>query len=318
MLISPSEGEITGEPGPDMAVDRCTLENFLRAAADWRADALHSESMTWLYLVGLGFEVSGEQVFLLEDFGDGVGALLRNAISVNNLVNGMAPSRERRGTARTQWYFLDLRRARPHEINELQWQNTTATFDADLPRIDDREAAIFYATEPGHEAYSRTSLFSDALLECLEGEAAVLFEDRWCVTSTSLARALNRVLERKFKELAPDFAQQNVTVAGSIRNGIICYLEGPPLVDTSVEVDPPEAAEFSQIEVRSDFDKLVLAFGQADPYPFRARLMAGIYEVRAVVAPTDLRYSSAARLVIIAPPHASLKINVAQKAAGSG
>jgi hypothetical protein len=99
-------------------VDRCTLENFLRAAADWRIDALHPESMTWLYLVGQGLGATGrEQVFLLEDLGDRVGPLFRNAISLNNPVNGMAASRDEPGLARTHLYFVDLSRKRPRDIN---------------------------------------------------------------------------------------------------------------------------------------------------------------------------------------------------------
>jgi len=82
---------LSRDPDPEPDVDRCTLENFLRAASDWRRDA---SNVTWLYLVGYGLELDREQVFLLEDFGDGIGPLLRNAVSTRSSPDSMTAKRE--------------------------------------------------------------------------------------------------------------------------------------------------------------------------------------------------------------------------------
>ena len=98
----------SGDVEVPAASTRCTLDGFLSTAADWRRDAMsHPDNMTWVYLVGHGLEMS-TQLFLTEDFGNGRGALLRHAVDVNSIVNGMALSRVEAGMARTQLYLPRL------------------------------------------------------------------------------------------------------------------------------------------------------------------------------------------------------------------
>src|SRR2546430_1852103 len=170
LLLSPSPIEAEVEPLLGDQLAPCTLDQFLVAAKQWRDDAsTHRDNVTFFYFAGYNLQKSeNEEVLLLENFGDGIGGILRNTVSVNNLFNGMMRHHLRPQMARTQLYFIDVCRALPAQ-NKQQFErmNPTDVFDVEVTELDNRAASIFYAAIPSDQvdpSQSGLTLFSKPLL----------------------------------------------------------------------------------------------------------------------------------------------------------
>ena len=261
LLMSPSEAELpqVGEYGGD-----ATLETVLRALGAWRRDAASNpDNMALLYLVGLGIErPDGEHLFLLEDFGDRVGPLLRNTIALSTVVAGMAPSLRQPDIARTQLYVIDASRRRPRQDLSFNWDNTTAVFDPETVGPDDRAVMTIFAAAPGGPAYAGSkhgSFLGQALIRSLEGEAAELVgsetDERWAVTLGSLVRTLPRQVRELSASLEP---QQQVVVAGSFRDAPVLFLEAPPVVELALSVEGTAAGSPVRVQLRDRFGVVAL------------------------------------------------------------
>lgn len=312
MLVSPS----AAEPSPQGDVEPATLENFLRVAAAWRADAVTQRAgIAFFYFAGHGFELGPtEQVMLLADFGNGIGPLLRGTISVNNLFYGMAPSARAPNIARTQVYCIDTGRHHP-TIPNVERLNTTAVFDADPATLDDRAAAVFYAAASGGDAFAipgQQSLFSEALLECLNGGAATTVgenddqEPIWGVTLYSLAEALPRSVDELSARLGAD---QRVTVGGSLGPAVLRYTDGPPTVNVSLRIHPEEAVPHARVTVvdAQEHERWTNA-GQRHPYELA--LPAGSYSVRVLFPSSTPPYVERASVKFARPPRAEWRVKV--------
>jgi hypothetical protein len=198
ILLSPAKPEIEREPALAEVGDRCTLQNFLAAAGEWREDAATSkENMTLFYFAGHGAQrTKGDSVLLLEDFGEAVGGPLRNAVDVDNINFGMSPSTSRKNIARTQLFFIDACRVRPDAFKSYRLMHTTAVFEIDERETDNRHAPIFHAATSGSVAYGiagQQTAFSRVLLDSLDGPATKPDEktkSRLIVSVNSLDKAL--------------------------------------------------------------------------------------------------------------------------------
>jgi hypothetical protein len=294
----------------------CTADNFLEAAAYWREDAsTNAGNVTIAYLCGHAFEQHREdQTLLMSDFGNGLGGLLRNAVSTASLFNGMAQSRRQPNIALTQLYFFDFARTSHQELHELTWLNATGVFDAEsLGIADERSAAIFYAAAPGQMAYGVRggTVFGLAVLDCLRGAAGrrALGEapdsaSEWVVSVHSLARALPSYVDRLTSEYD---IRQNVVVSGSVRDAVIQHLVNPPPVELRVEVAPEHLRGSIAIELRSDIDDMVqvveLESGRA------LRVAGGFYRVTALVPDGSNIVPPKPRWTLLEPPVATINLN---------
>ncbi|MFL6275321.1 MAG: hypothetical protein ACJ74G_08910 [Blastocatellia bacterium] len=322
LMVAPSAEEIAGEPALQELAGRCTVEDFLYAANAWREDAQSSpDNMTFLYFAGNGFELSkSNPIIMLQDFGNGIGPVLRGSITVNNVFYGMGPTERQPQIARTQLYFVDTDRVYPaRTFQAFEEMNTTAVFDAVPLGLDDRDAVIFYATSSGSAAYAYTgdvTLFSDALLRCLDGAAAVPGEMdeegswRWRVSITSMMNGIDRVLAGLNQETG---LNQKFEVGGQARDAVICYLDEPPAVDLQIEVEPAEAAAVSHLELQDEEGEVVLALGPPlMPHPYRINKPAGYYTLKVSIEPADPRFKGqASRVRLLTPPRAVWKVKVA-------
>jgi hypothetical protein len=177
LLLSPAPEEVRSDPTIfEHGGDRCTLQNFLAAASEWRNDAsTHRDNVTIFYFAGHGVQRENpDSVLLLEDFGGPGGGPLRNAVDVQNIFLGMAPSEQRSEIARTQLYFMDTCRLQPRDLDNYHHMNTTATFEIYKRGTDDRYAPIFHAAAAGSSAYGvpgGQTVFSKLLLDALKGSA---------------------------------------------------------------------------------------------------------------------------------------------------
>jgi len=216
---------------------RATLEGFLRAASAWRDDAsADRRGMTFCYLVAQGVTRNqSDEVLLLEDFGDRVGGLLRNAIDVASLTRGMAPSRWAPDIARTQLFFVDVVRLQ-RSSDWFLGSQATSVFDAPLGEtLDDRVAMTFHGSPPVPPVKSalETTPFSDAVLACLEGRAGEYLPDgQWVVTTTRLARVLQDVLMEQYG----GYVRPDVRVTGITSTAVVARPDAPPRVPVQVSL----------------------------------------------------------------------------------
>ena len=227
VLLSPAPEEIERRPELADFGDRCTLQNFLAAAAEWRDDAArHPDSVTMFYFAGHGAQrTKGDSVLLFEDFGDGVGGPLRNAVDTENILYGMAPARARPQMARTQMYFIDACRVRPSAFKNYRLMHTTSVFEIDELERDDRHAPIFFAATSGSQAYAVPGMqttFSRILLDILErgGVDADRSDDgaKRVVSVHTLDKGLQAGIDASNRETGAD---QEYSLEGIAKDAII-------------------------------------------------------------------------------------------------
>ena len=137
LLISPSVRELEANPVLREVGDRATLAKFLLAAAEWRQDlAFCRNGIGLFYFAGHGAQrKSRDSILMLEDVGDGVGGLLRNAVEVNNIFDGLAPSGSQRNIARKQLFLIDACRMMPAQFRRYEWMNTSQVFNEAYPKF---------------------------------------------------------------------------------------------------------------------------------------------------------------------------------------
>jgi hypothetical protein len=313
LLLAPSAHESDMVTGLAEQSGTCNLDDFLTEVYQWRRDAEGDPAnVAFFYFCGQGFEVSSEPLLVLQDFGKPVGPFLRNTVSVSNLVNGMAPSSRAPNIARTQLYFVDTCRHRQESLRYFEAMNSTAVFDAEVIGLDDRSAPIFYAAAPGDSAFlipHEYSVFSKALIECLQGAAAVhrtneYGDATWVVSVSSLVSNLPNEVK---KLLSEPQVRQEVTVSGAVRDAIICCVDTPPPVEVSIEVDPSSAAGSVTIQVRdAELNSIVYLSAPDHPYPYRILLRPGLY-VCEVKFLSGERFSQSR---FVSPPRASWKVRI--------
>jgi hypothetical protein len=300
LLLCPSAEELR-DPALKAAHDQggvyqpCTLDQVQAAAGEWREKAsVDPHGMTWFYFAGHGVQRSkNDAVLLLENCGQKFGSPLQNAIDVNTLFNGMAPSGSRPNMARSQLYFIDACRVRPDVLKTLEAQNPTQVFPVELSGNDDRLAPIYFATVSGAAALGsrgKQSVFSQVLLQCLEGAGGREVVDTagnasWTVTTQGLTEAMNSL----FSELNAVGLEQTFMVGGHTQKSVsLCTLPGPPPVDIVFDINPDLARNVSTIRITN------LSTGeiqQVNP-PGAIRCSAGHYQFMVGISPPHPVYRS--------------------------
>jgi hypothetical protein len=292
MLVAPSETEKEVEPELATLAEATTLEAFQRAVTDWRQDASTSrDSLTFFYFAGHGVQrTRGDATLLLSDFGDGIGATLSKAVNAASIHSGMAPTKSRPDIARTQLYFIDACRSLPTEFKEFEKMETAAVWDLELGGRDDRRAPLYYASIPGAKAYAlsgKQTVFSTALLDCLQGGAGDLLRSNgteyWAVSSLTLVEKLEEYVTATNRKTGAD---QEFIGSGFGGDFIIHWLDGPPLVEVTVEVDPHDALDYAKLEILDDAGVPTKVLPKPlDPHPYLCQIPAGIYTLRVRIDP---------------------------------
>jgi hypothetical protein len=285
MLLSPSSGEVVKQPKLRGLADPATRTAFLREANEWRLDAArHRDGIALFYFAGHGVRRGTEgAILLLEDFGDGVGGELDNAIASKSLFDGMAPSNKYPEVARTQFYFIDACQVVPEEAKEFAVMNATAPFDTPWPTKDDRTAPIFNAAALGTSAYGlkgEDTLFSRALMKALAGGAGEPFEEqgvpRWRVSITSLSSALAVYLTTEGKVAGVEQIFNTGGVWGGVDTAI-AYLSSTPSVDVVLELTPTDAVKRASLKATDgDGNRYPLPV-PLKPHPYPVVWPAGYY-----------------------------------------
>jgi hypothetical protein len=277
-----------------------TLFQFLSDAAEWRNDAsARRDGMTFCYLAGAGLRLSrAETVFLLEDFGTPVGGLLRNAITIESITRGMMPSEWERDVARTQLVFADLLTS-PRLLDAGRASTATPVFDVPVESVmDDRDVMQVLALRVGpSEVPDAPTVFSDALLESLQGHAGEVAADgTWAVTTAGLGRALPVEVDRREQESA-SAQRTSIEWEGRFGGSVVTRLVSPPTVP--VEVNVAGGAGMARLVVRdSGFVVIATETVRPDSAPVRLWLEPGIFLFEVHRSDGELTRSTA----VIMPP----------------
>lgn len=283
LLLSPSPDERRTVPGA-AETEPATRENLRRAALEWRGKCAEDpENVAFFYFAGHGVErTPRDAVLLTTDFGDADGNPLFNAVDVNNLFGGMAPSASHPGMARTQLWFIDACRVLPQVFNNFETLNAGTVFEVELSGRFPRCAPIYYGAVSGGEAYAltgRTTLFSQALLDSLDRSGGRLLEGRgrWVVTVESLLQGMKVGIARLNAEHNLD---QEVWDGGQMEASArpIADLAEVPEVDVRLELVP--AADGVSLQFEDLHGQTVPVPDPLEPNPFEDRWTAGSYEVQ--------------------------------------
>ncbi|MCY1021361.1 caspase family protein [Pyxidicoccus sp. MSG2] len=319
LLLTPSAGEAAAHPSA-LAATRRHVERALR---DWRRDARsHADGMTLFYFAGHGIQRSRDNtVLLLEEFAEPDSPVLEQAIELQNIFQGMAPSPQAGPIARQQVYFIDTCRVLPDVLKNFEHLSAPAVFDVELVSEDNRCAPIFQAALPGTKAYGRlneTSLFCEALLAGLDGRAATPGDGpetnehvQWVVSVSSLSR----MLVDHFKRLAsePEGVEQTVTLGGQILEDLMLHqLLAPPSADLTLEVDPLAAVAHARVNVVNALGQPTADFPHPlSPYPLTRQLEAGYYTIGATIDPPHPQFVGCpGRPMLLTPPRRTYRLRV--------
>ena len=309
LLLCASPAEKAAEPALNGAFERPTFQNFRTDVTDWWKAACSDEhNVTIFYFAGHGLRdgvsVSKDGVvLLLDDFGQPVGNALENAVALDNIVIGMAPSADGPDVARTQFYFVDACRDEKAEIGRLQGAQPHPVFSR-LTERDERDRPVFYATVNGAEALGRSgqrSYFCEALLDALDYACDGWrdFPDGtkiWPVTTKSLHYALGA----KFMS----FGIQNPPQRAGVSNGnsMIRKLGGAPQIEVDISLRPDDCVGKTTVEVFDETGKKLVGFNPPPcAHPYSTKIPMGVYRITATasapypprtdkMAPFDLRH----------------------------
>lgn len=289
LLLSPSPGELQRDPGLAGA-EPATRESLRRAALAWREDcASDPENVAFFYFAGHGVvRTRWESVLLLSDFADAPGNPLFNAVDVNNLFGGMAPTVARPDMARTQLWFLDACRVFPTQFDNFETLAASEVFEVELPDSDRRCAPVYFGASQGGAAYAvrgARTLFSRALLDSLDGAGGEKLEgeNRWVVTAGSLLRGMQAAVDRINAEEDGDQAIIGGGIAEHPERQIV-ELAGVPSVDIRLELEPAHRAGEVALSFHGPDGEPKDVPSPLDPNPFRDRWQAGSYRLHTTPA----------------------------------
>jgi hypothetical protein len=237
LLISDT-GPTRYEPRPGMGardVERATFDNFRQAVLDWEERLNESsENRAVFFFCGHGIAAGIQTTLLLEDFGSDPRTALEQALDFNKFHLGMDQC-----AARTQCFFVDsCRAASPALLKAFDSYGRSILTPPNRLSSPPRKAPTFFSALPGTSAYGRpgkTSLFTEALLQALQGPGSAPKGRSWEIIPSVLFRAMERLLERVARE---NNATQACTVE-HLRDFAFHVLPGLPNVPVSVDCNSP-------------------------------------------------------------------------------
>jgi hypothetical protein len=285
----------------------CTRAEFVKQINAWRQDArTSSEGFALFYFAGHGVQRSpGDALILMQDFADPADAVMARAVRINDVFYGMAPSDDVLDeTALTQMFVVDACRDRPANFPAGE---VTTVWNDDLPAGVDKRTAPIFAPVSGTQAFEKVgeeTFFSSRLMKCLEGAGGLALDNpsggpvKWAVTVHSLSDALAYETEELKRSKGVELLW---APSGWVKNATLHYLDGPPDVNVSLQVDPAEAVQFVRLKLLDLGGSVVYYDGDpVDPHPYNKPLPAGFYRVEASVK--DARYTGFSDIRRLMPP----------------
>lgn len=289
LLLSASEDELQDPEVHDAAArsSLSTKSEVDAALARWK-EACRGErnGVAILYVSGHGVAFSKTNVnVLLSDCGVARDAL-DYSLDVERVYDGMRG----RDLPRVQLYFVDSCRVEPRNFEAMRYAHRGLGLDPESDGPDTRAAPIFFGSAPNGEAFGVVdgaigTIFSHALLRCLEGEGAEGFVDErgvWSVTVHSLSRALDVLVPRLGDELGVD----QEFFGEKVRGATIHAFDRPPDLPMDIEFDP-RAAHGAAVANMWSWDRVTKVLrDQTFPSPRTTwSLPAGTYSLDVSIRP---------------------------------
>jgi hypothetical protein len=277
-LLAPSVEEIAAEPKLPTNRPRPTLEEFAKAATAWRAAAMNNDDVTILYFAGHGLQSeSGNQLLVFDDFGDDFGNPFAKTARLQNIIDGMAPSKQAPLVAQMQYYFVDTCRNTPDEMKEGTVE--PGTVFRVLNKRDERSLAIFNATTFGKQAEGLAGVstnFGDALLKALEISSdrteGAGPDKRWIVTPDMLKDGILLELAR-----AGHPPEAPVTFSGTAKM-VLRRLPKPPDVSVRIMLAPDACIPATTVEITDLGSQPLHSFPKDGvAHPYSTTVPMGIY-----------------------------------------
>jgi hypothetical protein len=283
LLLSPVDGEklnarIAAEMGQPAPATREAVETEF---AEFReACRENPDNVAFVYIAGHGIQLNKRgAVVLLHDFGvRGKANKLYGAIDVA----GCRDSMDESGNARHQIWFADACRQLPDIARKFE--SLPGAFKADEGIGQADASPLFLASSSRQSAFAEiggTTIFSDALLASLRGDAAVGPSPEcpeWHVSTAGLIRTL----QNKVSTLLAGRQDQTIDPTGRVREMIAQRFAKPPDVDIVVNLSPPNATPTPVPELLFDGETPQAV----DPsWPLRFRVASGLYILNVTVAP---------------------------------
>jgi hypothetical protein len=283
VLLSPTDGE---ELNPRVARELTQPAPATRDAVVTEFDEFRQacrenpDNVAFVYFAGHGIQLNKRgAVVLLHDFGVmGKGNKLYGAIDVAGCRDAMDES----GNAHRQIWFSDACRQLPDIARKFE-SLAGGPFKADegIGQVD--ASPLFLASSARESAFAavgETTIFSDALLASLRGDAATMPTpdcSDWHISTTTLIRTL----QGKVDAILAGREEQTIDITGRVREMVAHRFENPPDVDIVVNLLPADATPVPMPRLWLD-DK---DQGIDPSWPVRFRGDAGIYLLTVTVAP---------------------------------
>ncbi|MGE3154914.1 MAG: caspase family protein [Nitrospiraceae bacterium] len=238
MLLAPTQKEKAFEPALEHHRLAPTIDNCEHAIGQWQAamqalpQGAAEGSRALFFFSGHGLEVhQNRQILLPADYLSPPARNLNNALSTENLINGLASLKVTR-----QFFFLDACRNDNQKLREKLIQGRKV-LNEDVSALvnPDVIAPILYATASGQQAFQQPephaglSLFGTALLDGLAGKPDIELKrtnGHWSVNVYPLQGYVkSRII--KLLEQAKERVRQPVKLGGTSDNEIVTLVPKP-------------------------------------------------------------------------------------------
>lgn len=230
-----------GDKPQSFAVPEATMANVEEAIVAWHAlgDA-NPEHLLLFYYCGHGISAGTELALLMSDFGEKPHAPLDGALDFRRFHRNMEEC-----AARQQCFFVDACRVGSTLLKDNQgfagnpiihWAGAVANPGGQL-----RRGPTFFSTLSGASAYARPgkpSIFTQALIECLDGAAAADEDGPWRVKTTRLHEALDFLMLQASQDLK--LPQGQIPSSDNLTQ-VTMNTVAAPLVPVLVRVVPESA-----------------------------------------------------------------------------
>lgn len=241
LLLAPTDQEKAFEPALVKHALAPTIDNCEYAVGRWQAvmqtlpQAVAEKSRAFFFFSGHGLEVhQNRQILLPADYLKPPASNVNNALSTENLVNGLASLRVPR-----QFFFLDACRNDNQELRNKRVEGRRVLNEEVAALVNpDIIAPILYATASGQQAFQQPdptqglSLFGTALLDGLSGKPDIELKPLnggWSVNVYPLQGYVKSRIVKLLEE-AQERVRQPVKLGGVTDNEAITLAPPPKKV----------------------------------------------------------------------------------------
>lgn len=271
MLLAPTEKEKEFEPALEHHCLAATIGNCESAIGQWQAamqalpQGAADASRAMFFFSGHGIEVhQNRQILLPADYLSPPARSVNNALSTENLVNGLASLKVTR-----QFFFLDACRNDNQKLREKRIEGRKV-LNEDVSALvnPDVIAPILYATASGQQAFQQPepqaglSLFGTALLDGLAGKPDMELKrtnGHWSVNVYPLQGYVKSRIVKLLDE-ANERVRQPVKLGGISDNEIVTFVPSPPPTHSRhphLIAEPLSIRKTSALQRASDVEKVL-------------------------------------------------------------